>query len=68
VFAANTDASSQVRNEFDPPILAKHIRIYPHSWENHISLRFELFGCSLEQYMASIDMRVTRDRPSIMGN
>ena len=34
-----------VHHDFSSPILARYIRIQPKSWNEHISLRMELFGC-----------------------
>ena len=35
-----------VSHELRPPIRARYIRFRPLTWNNHISMRVELFGCS----------------------
>jgi hypothetical protein len=39
VFNANTDQSTKVTNTFATPVSAKYVRIYPVSWNSHISFR-----------------------------
>ena len=41
VFQGNLDHNTKVRNNFSNPVHARAIRIYPVSWNNHISLRFD---------------------------
>lgn len=50
ILDGNSDNDGHVRNWFNPPILTSSLRIYPHSWYNHITLRLELFGCTLEEH------------------
>ena len=50
----NTNNDGLVRNMFPTPILAQFIRVYPHTWEHNICLRFELLGCDLTVYEAGI--------------
>jgi hypothetical protein len=38
VFPANCDQDQKVRIEFDTPIWARTLRIYPQTWHNGISL------------------------------
>ena len=48
LFTGNAVMETQepvVRNEFDWPIAARFVRLNPQSWYNHISLRWELYGC-----------------------
>jgi len=45
IFEGNSDNDGLVRNWFNPPIQTTSIRIYPHEWHRHITLRVELFGC-----------------------
>ena len=40
-----------VRNDFDHPIIARWIRINPTKWNNRISLRAELYGCSYKPHV-----------------
>ena len=43
-FPGNTDRNTIVTNEFDP-ITGRYIRLYPSAWNNHISMRWEVYGC-----------------------
>lgn len=45
VFIANVDTSSVVRNELKMPLKTRWLRIVPRSWNNHIGMRVELYGC-----------------------
>ncbi|KAK7817877.1 hypothetical protein U0070_005520 [Myodes glareolus] len=46
-FAGNSDASTIKENRFDPPIVARYIRIHPTKSYNRPALRLELQGCEL---------------------
>nr|XP_022322146.1 uncharacterized protein LOC111123822 isoform X3 [Crassostrea virginica] len=48
IFLGNTDENSIVTNNFDCPVIAKCVRINPLEWNNHISMRFDLLGCTLD--------------------
>ena len=39
------DEQTVVTNEFDWPIAARFVRLNPQTWNEHISLRWEIFGC-----------------------
>lgn len=45
LFRGNNDSDSQMRNVFETPIVAQHIRINPTRWRDWVSLRVELYGC-----------------------
>ena len=45
VFRANQDRHSVVKNTLKPVIVARFIRIHPKSWNIHISMRAEFYGC-----------------------
>jgi hypothetical protein len=45
IFTGNSDQNTVVTNVLDPPITARYIRLLPKTWEGHISLRLELYGC-----------------------
>ncbi|XP_028395369.1 uncharacterized protein LOC114519442 isoform X2 [Dendronephthya gigantea] len=45
VFDGNTDENSVVTNVLSPAVTAHYIRIHPKTWNIHISLRVELYGC-----------------------
>ncbi|XP_038205892.1 LOW QUALITY PROTEIN: coagulation factor V [Arvicola amphibius] len=46
-FTGNSDASTIKENRFDPPIVARYIRIHPTKSYNRPTLRLELQGCEL---------------------
>ncbi|KAM8817409.1 coagulation factor V [Rhynchonycteris naso] len=46
-FDGNADASTVKENLFDPPIMARYIRIYPTRFYNKPALRLELQGCEI---------------------
>jgi hypothetical protein len=39
IFTANTDGVTQVEVKFATPVTTRYIRIYPQTWNNHMSLR-----------------------------
>ena len=39
------DLETVATNEFDWPIAARFVRLNPQTWNEHISLRWEIFGC-----------------------
>ncbi|XP_027724376.1 coagulation factor V isoform X4 [Vombatus ursinus] len=47
-FEGNSDASTIKENLFDPPIVAKYIRISPTHAYNRPTLRLELLGCEVQ--------------------
>ncbi|KAM9003606.1 coagulation factor V isoform X2 [Sarcophilus harrisii] len=47
-FEGNSDATSIKENPFDPPIVAKYIRISPTHSYNRPTLRLELLGCQVQ--------------------
>ncbi|CAH1802612.1 unnamed protein product [Owenia fusiformis] len=44
IFNGNSDMYTPVLNSFKP-VQARYIRISPMTWNNHISLRFDVIGC-----------------------
>ncbi|KAL1769805.1 Coagulation factor V [Sigmodon hispidus] len=46
-FVGNSDASTIKENQFDPPIVARYIRIHPTKSYNRPTLRLELQGCEV---------------------
>ncbi|XP_054568137.1 coagulation factor V [Eptesicus fuscus] len=46
-FDGNSDASSVKENRFDPPIVARFIRVYPTRFYHRPALRLELQGCEV---------------------
>ena len=47
IFSGSVDSNTAVRNIFNKPVEAKFVRIYPLSWEQTISLRVEILGCTI---------------------
>ncbi|CAH1779438.1 unnamed protein product [Owenia fusiformis] len=45
----NSNSDTHVTNGMDPPLNARYVRIKPQSWEEHISLRFDIIGCPLPE-------------------
>ena len=48
-FTANTDQNTAVKHYLLHPITANFIRIQPLDWELSICLRFEVYGCYLNE-------------------
>uniref|UniRef100_A0A673Y2N1 Discoidin, CUB and LCCL domain containing 1 n=1 Tax=Salmo trutta TaxID=8032 RepID=A0A673Y2N1_SALTR len=46
IFEGNQDSLHQTRNTFHPPIIARYLRIIPHTWHQRIAMRVELLGCN----------------------
>ena len=46
-FEANWDKHTEVTSKLPIPIVVKFLRIYPESWQNKISFRFDVLGCLL---------------------
>jgi hypothetical protein len=42
VYTGNTDMTTQVDVTFDTPVDARYIRIYPQTWNNHMSMRADI--------------------------
>ncbi|XP_040178734.1 coagulation factor VIII [Rana temporaria] len=57
VFFGNVDASSIRENSFNPPIIARFIRIHPVHTGSRAGLRMELFGCDLTSCFMSLGMQ-----------
>ena len=41
IYPAAMDRSTKIENDFDNIVEAKYLRIYPQTWLNHMSLRFD---------------------------
>ncbi|KAM5145444.1 coagulation factor VIII [Mantella aurantiaca] len=57
VFFGNVDASSIRENQFNPPIIARLVRIRPVHTGTRAGLRMELFGCDLTSCSMSLGMQ-----------
>ncbi|XP_063109706.1 coagulation factor V isoform X1 [Cavia porcellus] len=47
VFEGNSNVNGHMKNFFNPPIIARFIRIIPKTWNQSIALRLELYGCDI---------------------
>ena len=48
LFTGNSDTGNRdtvVTNDFDWPIAARFVRLYPQSWLHWMAMRWELYGC-----------------------
>eukprot|EP00929_Paragymnodinium_shiwhaense_P076109 TRINITY_DN3904_c0_g1_i1.p1 TRINITY_DN3904_c0_g1~~TRINITY_DN3904_c0_g1_i1.p1 ORF type:complete len:1474 (+),score=323.61 TRINITY_DN3904_c0_g1_i1:280-4701(+) len=45
VFVGNSDPDAAKRNDINPTIKARVVRLIPVKWKKHIALRAELYGC-----------------------
>jgi len=48
VFSGNSDRGTVVSHTLTSRIVARYVRFSVLSWNNHISMRVELYGCALE--------------------
>ena len=48
IYEANIDQNLQVVIDFDEPIFARALRLYPQTWHNNMSLRFDAVYLHLE--------------------
>lgn len=53
VFQGNSNPTDVVYRPFPKPVLTRFVRIKPVSWENGVSLRFEVYGCKITDYPCS---------------
>ncbi|KAK4826604.1 hypothetical protein QYF61_010404 [Mycteria americana] len=53
VFQGNSNPTEVVYRPFAKPVLTRFVRIRPVSWENGVSLRFEVYGCKITDYPCS---------------
>ncbi|XP_068676816.1 uncharacterized protein [Montipora foliosa] len=45
VFKGNSDKNTVVKHNIVPSITARFVRVHPKTWQGHISMRMELYGC-----------------------
>ncbi|XP_033116617.1 lactadherin-like isoform X3 [Anneissia japonica] len=48
-FVGNSDHDTMVTNILSDPVYAQFVRVHPTDWYSHISLRFEVLGCSADK-------------------
>ncbi|XP_054853023.1 coagulation factor VIII [Eublepharis macularius] len=56
VFFGNVDAASVKHNLFDPPIVARYVRLHPTHYSIRVMLRMELIGCDLNSCSMPLGM------------
>nr|XP_058963395.1 lactadherin-like [Pocillopora verrucosa] len=61
VFTGNTDHDTVVSRDLYPPIRVRYIRFRPVSWEGHISMRVELYGCQECQESLGVETKKIPD-------
>ena len=44
-FDANSDRDSIVENSIVPAVNARYVRLHPQTWQDHPSMRWEIYGC-----------------------
>ena len=62
-FDGNVDDDTVKTNIFTNHIKARYVRIQPTAWVNHITLRAELYGCSLQWNTGTGLARYSRIQP-----
>ncbi|XP_060105078.1 coagulation factor VIII-like [Heteronotia binoei] len=55
-FLGNVDAATVKHNLFDPPIIARYIRLHPTHYSIRVTLRMELIGCDLNSCSMPLGM------------
>ncbi|XP_039254417.1 retinoschisin-like [Styela clava] len=50
VFPANTDANTKIYNKLPSPVVCRYFRLYPQSWNAHISMRMDLLRGDCHMY------------------
>ncbi|XP_054695557.1 coagulation factor VIII isoform X12 [Grus americana] len=60
LFFANVDATGVKENHFNPPIIARYIRINPTHYSIRTTLRMELIGCDLNSCSMPLGMENRR--------
>uniref|UniRef100_H3B2I7 F5/8 type C domain-containing protein n=1 Tax=Latimeria chalumnae TaxID=7897 RepID=H3B2I7_LATCH len=57
MFRANVDATSHKQNLFNPPIVARYIRVHPTWYSGRPTLRMELIGCDINSCSIPLGMQ-----------
>ncbi|KAM4044098.1 coagulation factor V [Anomaloglossus baeobatrachus] len=47
IFNGNSNSQGYAKNEFNPPIFSRYLRIIPKVWNQNIVLRLEVYGCDM---------------------
>ncbi|MED6245519.1 Neuropilin-1a, partial [Ataeniobius toweri] len=53
IFQGNHNPTDEVHAFLPKPTLTRYVRIRPHSWEQGICMRFEVYGCRISDYPCS---------------
>ena len=54
LFPGNTDRNTKVENFVPPGIVARSVKLMVKSWRQHISMRFDVTGCSVAGELPAI--------------
>lgn len=65
VFAGNRDKNSVVKHNISPSIEARFLRLHPKTWQGHISMRMELYGCLK---VCKVDVGILMDESGSVHN
>jgi hypothetical protein len=68
VYTGNTDRDTQVNATFASPVDARYIRIYPQTWNNHISMRADIVAGETRTNKAPTVVDVPYSRHKSSGN
>ena len=61
IFDGNFDYNTLIQHDFDPAFVARYVRLYPQTWNNHICMRWEVYGCDIGE-----NNRIFLDRHSVI--
>ena len=48
IFTGNWDKETVKKHELNPSFEARYVRVYPKTWHSHICLRWEIYGCIIQ--------------------
>ena len=51
IFDGNSDGDTLVQHDFDQALVARDVRLYPQIWNVCMSLRWELYGCDIGEFL-----------------
>ena len=50
VFEGNYDSNTVVTHSLEIAVAARYVRVYPQSWRQHMSMRWEVYGCDTSKW------------------
>ncbi|XP_032888937.1 coagulation factor V isoform X2 [Amblyraja radiata] len=57
IFDGNSDNSDVKFNKFNPPVIARYLKLYPTSFKVRPTLRMELYGCEIDHCSHPLGMK-----------